>query len=157
MAGRFVAEARDYRGLAVDIARSWIGTPYAHAASVRGAGADCLGLLRGVWRTLYGREPERVRPYAPSWSEQSGEERLLLGAARHMARVALDDAAPGDILLFRMRAAGPVKHLGILAEDAQRAPTVIHAYSKRGVVESALGESWRRRIAAVFRLPEGER
>jgi hypothetical protein len=31
-------------------ARSWIGTPYAHQASVKGIGCDCLGLVRGVWR-----------------------------------------------------------------------------------------------------------
>ena len=32
----------------VRAARGWIGTPYVHQASVRGAGCDCLGLLRGV-------------------------------------------------------------------------------------------------------------
>ena len=29
----------------VATARAWIGTPYVHQASVRGAGCDCLGLL----------------------------------------------------------------------------------------------------------------
>ena len=33
-------------------ARAWIGTPYRHRASCRGAGADCLGLVRGVWREV---------------------------------------------------------------------------------------------------------
>ncbi|NCO16648.1 MAG: peptidase, partial [Alphaproteobacteria bacterium] len=41
-------------------ARRWIGTPYVHQSSARGAGTDCLGLLRGVWRALYGVEPEAV-------------------------------------------------------------------------------------------------
>jgi len=36
----------------VAAARAWLGTPYRHRASVRGAGCDCLGLLRGVWRAL---------------------------------------------------------------------------------------------------------
>ena len=31
-------------------ARRWLGTPYLHQASECGVGADCLGLLRGVWR-----------------------------------------------------------------------------------------------------------
>jgi len=52
-------------GRAVAIARAWIGTPYVHQASVKGAGADCLGLLRGVWRELYGAEPEAVPAYTP--------------------------------------------------------------------------------------------
>lgn len=31
----------------IDAARDWIGTPYVHQASAKGAGCDCLGLLRG--------------------------------------------------------------------------------------------------------------
>ena len=41
---------------AVEIARAWIGTPYVHQGSACRAGADCLGLVRGVWRGLYGAE-----------------------------------------------------------------------------------------------------
>lgn len=39
-------------------AESWIGTPYRHGASMRGVSCDCLGLVRGIWRALYGNEPE---------------------------------------------------------------------------------------------------
>jgi NlpC/P60 family putative phage cell wall peptidase len=41
-------------------ARSWIGTPYRHQASLKGVGCDCLGLVRGVWRAVLGAEPEAV-------------------------------------------------------------------------------------------------
>ena len=44
----------------VAIARDWIGTPYRNQASMKGAGADCLGLIRGVWRALYGQEPQAL-------------------------------------------------------------------------------------------------
>ena len=44
----------------VAAARGWIGTPYQHQASVKGAGSDCLGLLRGVWRELIGPEPTAI-------------------------------------------------------------------------------------------------
>jgi cell wall-associated NlpC family hydrolase len=40
------------------------GTPYVHQASARGAGTDCLGLLRGEWREVLGREPEHVPAYS---------------------------------------------------------------------------------------------
>lgn len=36
------------RAAIVAEARRWLGTPYRHQASVIGAGADCLGLVRGV-------------------------------------------------------------------------------------------------------------
>ena len=38
-------------------ARAWLGAPYRHQASALGAGCDCLGLARGVWRALYGPDP----------------------------------------------------------------------------------------------------
>ncbi|RMH53206.1 MAG: peptidase [Alphaproteobacteria bacterium] len=136
----------------VAIARSWIGTPYLHQASCRGAGTDCLGLLRGIWRTLYGSEPEAVPPYTADWCEPTGREALLEGAGRHLRRIAPEQKAPGDVLVFRMLDRGPAKHVGILArrDDIE---TVIHAYSGRAVCESPLGAAWRRRIAGVFRFP----
>ena len=52
----------------VDAARLWLGTPYVHQASVRGSGSDCLGLIRGVWRDLYGAEPEAPPAYTADWA-----------------------------------------------------------------------------------------
>ena len=140
----------------VAAARSWLGTPYRHQASCRGAGCDCLGLLRGVWRDVLGPEPERVPAYTPDWSEPQREERLWWAAARHLEAVT-DATAPlraGQVLLFRMRSDAVAKHLGIVAEDGA-APSFVHAYSGHGVVESPLSLPWRRRIAARFEFPSG--
>lgn len=136
-------------------ARQWIGTPYVHQHSVKGAGADCLGLLRGVWREIYAAEPEDVPRYSADWSEASRDERLWRAAERHLIAIADEAAmAPGSVLLFRMRVGAVAKHLGIVAETGA-APTFIHAYSGHGVVESPLSAPWQRRIAARFRFPEG--
>src|SRR5881394_3419065 len=67
----------------VAIARSWIGTPYVHQASLRGAGCDCLGLIRGIWRELKGYEPEDVPPYSLDWAEATGAETLYMALSRH--------------------------------------------------------------------------
>jgi NlpC/P60 family putative phage cell wall peptidase len=134
-------------------ARGWLGTPYVHQASCRGAGCDCLGLLRGVWRELLGAEPEPVPHYTPDWSETSGEERLWQAALCHLRDKPLAAPEPGDVLLFRMRAGGVAKHLGLQAEIGA-APSFIHAYSGQGVVESALTPPWARRIVARFAFPE---
>ena len=135
-------------------ARGWLGTPYVHQASCRGAGCDCLGLLRGVWREVLGQEPEVVPPYTADWSEASGQERLWHAALRHLRPKDLADAAPGDVLLFRMREGGVAKHLGLQAGIGNGA-SFIHAYSGHGVVESALTPPWARRIVARFTFPEG--
>ncbi|WP_226621674.1 NlpC/P60 family protein [Alloyangia pacifica] len=136
----------------VDAARGWIGTPYLHQASVKGAGCDCLGLLRGVWREVIGAEPEPVPPYSRDWSEPQGDEALLRAALRHLRAKPMQDEAPGDVLLFRMREGAVAKHLGLQARAGAGA-RFIHAYSGHGVIESALSAPWCRRLAARFAFP----
>jgi NlpC/P60 family putative phage cell wall peptidase len=136
-------------------ARRWIGTPYVHQASVPGGGADCLGLVRGVWRALYGQEPCAVPPYRPDWAEAGRGEALLQAAEAFLRRKDPCDACLGDVLLFRMRDAGPAKHLG-LQSDIGAHPRFIHAYSGHAVTESALSAPWARRIVARFAFPAGD-
>lgn len=135
-------------GDVVHVAREWIKTPYRHQASVRGVACDCLGLVRGVWRDLYGDEPETPPPYSPMWSEVSREETLILAASRHLHPVR--DPQPGDVMIFRMRRGAAAKHCGIMS-----APThMIHAYQGVGrVEESALVPYWLNRMVAAFRFP----
>ncbi|MEQ8876911.1 MAG: NlpC/P60 family protein [Phycisphaerales bacterium] len=138
----------------VSAARAWIGTPYRHQASCRGGGADCLGLVRGVWREVRGAEPERVPAYSFDWAEAGRQEWLWRAALRHFMRVPREEEAPGHLLLFRMRDGAVAKHLGIQAGCGEGA-NFIHAYSGHGVVESPLSAPWRRRIVARFAFPQG--
>lgn len=130
-------------------ARDWIGTPYQHQASAKGAGCDCLGLVRGVWRAIYGGEPEATPAYTPHWAEHNGAETLLAAARRHLVATEFADAQPGDVLLFRMDARSPVKHAAIL-DDGER---IIHAYWGRAVVCSRFAPWWRARCAGAFQFP----
>ena len=137
----------------VAIAREWVGTPYRHQASVKGAGTDCLGLLRGVWRALYGSEPEVVPPYSQDWGEPQGDETLLRAGLRYL-HPQKGGLAAGDVLLFRMRAGAIAKHVGICSHAGDH-PKFIHAYSGHAVTDSPLSLPWQRRIAARFRFPLG--
>lgn len=131
-------------------ARAFVGTPYRHQGSRRGVGCDCLGLVRGVWREIYGREPEEAGAYSPDWAERGGGERLLAAAGRHLFQVPIVDMKPGDVVVFRWRPGTVAKHCGIIDEDGR----VIHAYEGMTVVSSPLTPSWARRIAGVFRFAE---
>lgn len=102
------------RGLVVALARRWIGTPYQHQASCRAAGADCVGLVRGVWREIYGHEPEALPGYSRDWAEATGDETLLEAARRHLVEIAIAGAQPGDVLVFRYRERAAAKHVGFL-------------------------------------------
>ena len=131
-------------------ARGWIGTPYRHQASRKGIGTDCLGLIRGVWREVYGREPQSAPPYTPDWAEALGEETLLNAARVHLVECAVGDAQAGDVLLFRMGLGCPAKHAAIVSGEGR----IIHAYWGRSVCETRLVPWWQRRIAAAFSFPE---
>lgn len=130
-------------------ARSWIGTPYRHQASLKGVGCDCLGLVRGVWRHCIGDEPETPPPYAPDWAEARGEEALADAACRHLIAVKLDEIDAGDVLLFRWRDGCVAKHAAIAGSTV----TMIHAHDGAAVCEVALAPWWRRRLAFAFRFP----
>lgn len=137
------------RALVVDAAMPWLGTPYRHQASLRGVGCDCLGLVRGVWRELYGREAEAMPAYTPDWAEAGGVETLAEAAGRHMADVSPERATTGDLLLFRWREPLPAKHAAILVAPDR----FIHAQDGAAVALATLSPWWRRRIAFAFSFP----
>jgi NlpC/P60 family putative phage cell wall peptidase len=133
----------------VAIARTWVGTPYHHQASVRGVGADCLGLVRGVWRELYGSDAEAPPPYSRDWAEAGGLETMLAAAARHLQAILPSEARASDVLIFRLRPGTVAKHAVILTSDT----TMIHAMEGGAASEVPLSAWWRRRIAGAFRFP----
>lgn len=131
-------------------ALSWVGTPYRHQGAKKNVGCDCLGLVLGVWRSLYGAAPELPGAYAPDWAEAGEREMLLDGARRHFCERPIAQLQPGDLLLFRWRPHLPAKHAGILTAKNH----FVHAYQGHAVTVSALVPQWRRRIAGVFAFPQ---
>ena len=134
----------------VAVARLWIDTPYCHQASCKGQGADCLGLVRGVWREVIGPEPETLKPYTPDWAETSRDETLLDAAHRHFIPQIHDDFAGGDLLLFRWQPNLPAKHIAIASSRS----TMIHAHQGVRVCEVNLTPWWRRHLVAAFAFPQ---
>jgi len=138
------------RSQILSAAHDWIDTPYQHQASVKGAGTDCLGLIRGIWREIYGQEPLTVPAYTPDWAESLGQETLLTAAKSCLSPIDKAAMRPGDVLLFRMAPNVPCKHIAILSAPDR----IIHAYWGRAVVESYLVPYWTRRHAFTFSFPE---
>ncbi|TVS01350.1 MAG: peptidase [Rhodobacteraceae bacterium] len=132
----------------VALARLWLGTPYHHRASSCGVGADCLGLIRGVWRSRHGDEPEALPPYTPSWAERGETEHLWQALATYLRPVA--SPADGQVLLFRLQARALAKHVGI---QTQAGRAFIHACPRAGVAEAPLSAPWACRIVARFAFP----
>lgn len=138
------------REAVITATRSWIGTPYIHQMSAKGAGCDCLGLVRGVFADLYGVQPETPPPYTADWNERHAQDEPLLSAARrHLVGSAVKKPLPGQVLIFRMQKGGPAKHCGIVCDHDK----FIHAYAGRAVIESWLNEFWHQRLAGIFDFP----
>ena len=133
----------------VAAAREWVGTPYRHRAATLGAGCDCLGLLLGVWRMVYGTEPPELPNYRADWRDgaHAGELQAL---AETWLRPG--EMTPGAVVLFRMGASVLPRHCGVLVGEGR----FVHAQERLGVVEGNLTDGWRRRVAGVFAFPEVE-
>ena len=141
----------------VAVARLWLGTPYHDQASLRGVGCDCLGLARGVWREVVGEEPLEVPPYSRDWGEIGQREVLAEAAGATMLPGDPARPSPGMLLIFRMHRAAIAKHCGIVTEMGPEGGRFVHGYERLGVIEEALTEAWRRRIAFAFHYPRPKR
>jgi NlpC/P60 family putative phage cell wall peptidase len=144
----------DLRARIVAEARTWIDTPYVHQASLKGAGCDCLGLVRGVWREVMGSEPEAPPPYSRDWAERSGRETLRDAAERHLVRIEPTEARERDVLLFAFNRRAPAKHCAILTAPIESPdPRMIHAHDRLPADEVAVVPWWRRRARYAFSFP----
>ncbi|MEQ9518803.1 MAG: NlpC/P60 family protein [Parvibaculum sp.] len=154
-----MSERQTYtRAQILDAAQGWIGTPYRHQACCKGAGVDCLGLVRGIFQELEGREPETPPAYSPDWAELPGvigneSEPMLSAARRHLVErpvgTSVKEATAGDVLIFRMSPNAAAKHAAIMSDGGR----MIHAYSGRAVAENHIGPWWERRLVAIFQFP----
>ena len=131
----------------VKCARSWKGTPYKHQSSLKGVGADCLGVVRGVWKEIFGEEPEQPSPYTPGWDDFSKDDILLKKAFEHL--VPVDNYRSGDVLVFRMAIGAAAKHMAIATTDGM----MVHAINGSVCSEVFINEIYSRRLVKSFSFP----
>jgi NlpC/P60 family putative phage cell wall peptidase len=117
----------DARAAVVAEALTWIGTPFHHAARVKGAGVDCLMLLAEVYERA-GVAPHVNPPfYVPDWHMHRDAERYLEGLLGYAWPID-GPPQPADIALFRF---GRVFSHGAIVVEW---PRLVHAYWAIGVV-----------------------
>ena len=127
-------------------ALTWVGTPYRHQGSRKGVGCDCLGLVLGVWRAIYGAEPERPDPMRRTGRRPAARTACSTRRGGIAGRSRRTTMPPGDLLLFRWRPHLPAKHAGILVEPDR----FVHAYQGNAVIAvgagAAMAQAHRRRL-----------
>lgn len=125
----------------IETARACLGTPFHHQGRKPGIGLDCIGLVvvacRAAGLAVRDRSDYGIRPDGKS----------LVAALEGHGAYRVDEAARGDLLLFRYD--GQPQHVA-LATGAQ---SLIHAFAPAGrVVETEIGDYWRRRLVCIYRL-----
>jgi NlpC/P60 family putative phage cell wall peptidase len=124
-------------------ARECLGTPFHHQGRTPGAGLDCIGLLVVAARAA-GRVVEDRTDYSRRPDGQS-----LIDVLRAHGAAEVSDIAAGDILLFRYDR--QPQHVAL----ATGPDNMIHSFAPaRAVVETAIGDYWRRRLCGIFRFNE---
>jgi cell wall-associated NlpC family hydrolase len=136
----------------VEVARSYLGTPFAHQGRLPGVGLDCAGVVIAIARELgvvapdfditgYGRTPDGVS---------------LMGWCRqYMTEVPRSEMRPGDVLCVAWETIP--HHLCVLGDYRHGGLSIIHSIDQRGkvrgsVVEHRLVFGARMKFVAAFRL-----
>lgn len=119
----------EQRAAVVAEALSWLGTPWRHAARLKGVGVDCANLVIGVYAGAGLIAAFDPPPYPRDWHIHKSEEwflRMLPGFPA--VPIAAAAAGPGDLILFRI---GRVySHAAIV----ERWPIGVHAAVNEGQV-----------------------
>ncbi|WP_227271247.1 C40 family peptidase [Roseobacter weihaiensis] len=117
-------------------AAAWVGTPFHRRAAVRGVGADCVGLIRGILAETSG-VLVTPPPFVEDWAATSP---ILEAGNRHLIPVTSGPIPSiGDVVAFRI-GGGPVAHVGVLSgrngPQAKSGCRIVHVCERRGAVES---------------------
>lgn len=123
----------------LQFAQMLIGVPYRPATSNPEEGFDCSGFVSFVFKNFNFKVPRSSREFA-----NVGET------------ISLEDAKPGDIILFKgtERHARSIGHMGIVFSNDGGDIKFIHSTSGKeyGVTITAMDDTYRRRFVQVVRL-----
>lgn len=138
----------------VEVARSYLGTPFAHQGRMPGVGLDCAGVVIAIARELGMVAPDfDITGYG-----RTPDGKSLVGWCReHMTEIPKAEMRPGDVLCVAWE--NIPHHLAVLVDYKYGGLAIVHSIDQRGkkrgqVVEHRLVFSDRLKFVAAFRMPE---
>lgn len=127
----------------VEIARTYLDTPFHHQARLKGVGIDCIGLL-----VCAAREAGFALHDFTDYARDPDPKQLLARLAEQLDRIEVADSVPGDVLCFWVTAWNVPQHVGFKTEHG-----IIHTYANIGrVVEHSYSAAWRTHTHSAWRL-----
>jgi hypothetical protein len=128
-----MAEADDRRRL-IDVARTWIGTPFHDNQGAKGLGCDCAYFLARVAEEAGLVERVEIEPYSPQFMLHSDEEKFEGYLKRYAREIPEDATETGDIVLYRVGQS--FAHGAFIIDWPDR---IIHAFKIFGCVTESHG------------------
>ncbi len=116
------------RSKVIEIARSWLGTPYKHRGQIKGVGVDCATLISNTYAEAGLIAPVDLPQYSPQWHLNKDSQRYLGIITDHATEI-FNDPGPGDVVLWQFGRA--FSHGAIVVAW----PGIIHALVNVGCTE----------------------
>lgn len=121
--------------IAVNHAKSYLGTPYQYGGSSF-QGIDCSGLIYQAFLRSKVRVPRTVKEL-----KKTGRS------------ISIKKVRPGDILFFRTSRKRKVTHAGLVVRTSKQPPEFIHSSTSRGVIVSSLSQGyWNKAFVEARRI-----
>lgn len=124
-----VAVTAAARAAVVAAARGWIGTPFHHAAQVKGVGVDCVHLIAAVYEEAGVTAHVEIEPYSVQVMLHKADETVIAYLLRYGREIAEAEAQPGDVVLYRVGRS--YAHAAIIVDWPTR---IVHAHALSGKV-----------------------
>jgi len=132
----------DLRARIIDVARTWLNTPFIDCASLKGFGVDCahfpaavateVGIFAGVEIPSY--SPQIYLHKRPDGTWDDTYEKIILRYTREIREA---EVKPGDIVLYQV--AHSYTHGGIIESWPDK---IIHPIRPHGVIYSSANEGF---------------
>lgn len=119
-------EEEAHRKRLSEIANSFVSTPFHDHGEVKGVGVDCATLLKCVAIEAGLVKPFKLDHYSPQFFLHNSEERYIGWIEKFAHEIPLEDAKPGDIVLYKPKSALCFCHGAWIVEPGW--PNIIHAH-----------------------------
>jgi hypothetical protein len=89
----------------IEVAKSWVNTPYRGHSCLKGAGVDCGQLLKGVYIEAGHQFPDGIplrSDYSLQVSQHKHDTEYIDIISKYMREVPESEVKPGDIVVYKM-------------------------------------------------------
>ena len=138
------------RAHVIEVAHSWLGTPFHDCARIKGVGVDCACLIAEVFAEAGLIERVAIPTYSPQFFLHQDEPILLSIIEGYTRAIPEIEARPADLVIYKF--GRQFSHCGLIIPPGW--PSILHAYKQDGRVTLAegLGGHLERRARRFYRF-----